>query len=117
MDRTALERIAPFAWRLPKRSGMRLSAIIYADEKLIDGMDANVVEHIGNVACLPGIVVAAYAMPDAQWGYGFRHNSRRGAFLPPWAPVDWDDGDRGDGISDRRPKGRGEGDERHQSQG
>jgi tRNA-splicing ligase RtcB (3'-phosphate/5'-hydroxy nucleic acid ligase) len=89
MDRIALERIAPFAWRLPKRSGMRVSPIIYADEKLIDGMDANVVEHIGNVACLPGIVVAAYAMPDAQWDYGFRHNRRRGAFLPPWAPVDW----------------------------
>jgi tRNA-splicing ligase RtcB (3'-phosphate/5'-hydroxy nucleic acid ligase) len=34
-------------------------------------MDAKVAEQITNVACLPGIVLAAYAMPDAHWGYGF----------------------------------------------
>ncbi len=26
---------------------------------------------MANVASLPGIVQAAYAMPDAHWGYGF----------------------------------------------
>jgi tRNA-splicing ligase RtcB len=50
---------------------MRVPAVIYADEDLIRGMDDKVYEQICNVAGLPGIVRAAYAMPDAHWGYGF----------------------------------------------
>lgn len=34
-------------------------------------MDDKVYGQICNVAMLPGIVNAAYAMPDAPWGYGF----------------------------------------------
>jgi tRNA-splicing ligase RtcB len=34
-------------------------------------MDAKVYEQVANVATLPGIVRASYAMPDAHWGYGF----------------------------------------------
>ena len=34
-------------------------------------MDDKVLEQIGNVARLPGLVGAAMAMPDAHWGYGF----------------------------------------------
>src|SRR5690606_10797970 len=43
----------------------------YASEPLIRGMDAKVYEQVTNVATLPGIVKASYAMPDAHWGYGF----------------------------------------------
>ena len=50
---------------------MRVPAVIYADETLITNMDDKVREQICNVAMLPGIVEAAYAMPDAHWGYGF----------------------------------------------
>ena len=50
---------------------MRVPAVIYADETLITNMDDKVREQICNVAMLPGIVDAAYAMPDAHWGYGF----------------------------------------------
>jgi tRNA-splicing ligase RtcB len=50
---------------------MRVPAIIYADEALLRAMDDKVAEQISNVATLPGIVQAAYAMPDAHWGYGF----------------------------------------------
>jgi tRNA-splicing ligase RtcB (3'-phosphate/5'-hydroxy nucleic acid ligase) len=50
---------------------MRVPAVIYADEPLVDGMDDKVFEQLSNVAGLPGIVQAAYAMPDAHWGYGF----------------------------------------------
>ena len=50
---------------------MRVPAIIYADEDLIRGMDDKVFEQAVNVATLPGIVAASYAMPDAHWGYGF----------------------------------------------
>jgi tRNA-splicing ligase RtcB len=34
-------------------------------------MDRKVYEQAVNVAMLPGIVQASYAMPDAHWGYGF----------------------------------------------
>jgi len=50
---------------------MRVPAVIYADHELIDGMDDKVLAQLCNVATLPGIVKAAYAMPDAHWGYGF----------------------------------------------
>src|SRR5579872_5017691 len=50
---------------------MRVPGIIYGSESLIRDMDNNVYLQTSNVAALPGIVGAAYAMPDAHWGYGF----------------------------------------------
>lgn len=50
---------------------MRVPAIIYAGEPLMQAMDEKVAVQITNVASLPGIQQAAYAMPDAHWGYGF----------------------------------------------
>ena len=50
---------------------MRVPAVIFASEALIREMDAKVYEQAVNVATLPGIVEASYAMPDAHWGYGF----------------------------------------------
>lgn len=50
---------------------MRVPAVIYANEMLIRDMDQKVYEQVTNVAMLPGIVKASYAMPDAHWGYGF----------------------------------------------
>jgi tRNA-splicing ligase RtcB len=50
---------------------MRVPAVIYASEALIRDMDHKVYEQAVNVATLPGIVDASYAMPDAHWGYGF----------------------------------------------
>jgi tRNA-splicing ligase RtcB len=46
-------------------------AVIYASEALVRDMDHKVYEQAVNVAALPGIVKASYAMPDAHWGYGF----------------------------------------------
>src|SRR5690606_22930629 len=34
-------------------------------------MDDKVREQVSNVATLPGIVKASFALPDAHWGYGF----------------------------------------------
>lgn len=45
--------------------------MIFASEELILDMDHKVYEQVTNVACLPGIQKASYAMPDAHWGYGF----------------------------------------------
>lgn len=50
---------------------MRVPAIIYASEELIRDMDEKVYEQTVNVAALPGIQKASFAMPDAHWGYGF----------------------------------------------
>ena len=50
---------------------MRVPAVIFASEDLIREMDDKVFEQVTNVATLPGIEKAAFAMPDAHWGYGF----------------------------------------------
>lgn len=71
MDLQLFKRDNEFTWRVETTGKMRVPAIIYADEALMHDMDYKVYEQITNVAMLPGIVNAAYAMPDAHWGYGF----------------------------------------------
>jgi len=71
MDTSLFNRTGDSRWEIPPRGKMRVPAVIYADETLLKDMDDKVYEQITNVACLPGIVEAAYAMPDAHWGYGF----------------------------------------------
>ena len=71
MDPVRFERCSDFEWVIPRHGAMRVPAIIYADEALIRAMDDKVHEQAVNVATLPGIVRASYAMPDAHWGYGF----------------------------------------------
>jgi tRNA-splicing ligase RtcB (3'-phosphate/5'-hydroxy nucleic acid ligase) len=71
MDLSRLHRISNREWRLEPEGAMRVPAVLYGDEGLMGDMDDKVLEQIGNVACLPGIVDAAYTMPDAHWGYGF----------------------------------------------
>jgi tRNA-splicing ligase RtcB len=71
MDPTRFTRVDDTTWRIEPHGAMRVPAIIYADEDLIRGMDDKVYDQVTNVATLPGIVQASYAMPDAHWGYGF----------------------------------------------
>jgi len=71
MDPSRFTRVDATAWRIEPHGAMRVPAIIYADEQLIRDMDDKVFEQAANVATLPGIVQASYAMPDAHWGYGF----------------------------------------------
>lgn len=71
MDLDLLIRRSDSVWEIPKHGAMRVPAVIYASEALIRDMDPKVYEQAVNVATLPGIVKAAYAMPDAHWGYGF----------------------------------------------
>ena len=60
-----------YQWRIEPTGAMRVPAILFGSESLLCEMDDKVYEQITNVATLPGIVGAAYAMPDAHWGYGF----------------------------------------------
>ncbi|SCZ52462.1 RtcB family protein [Thiohalomonas denitrificans] len=68
---SGLERRSEHEWVIPQTGPMRVPAVIYASESLVNAMDAKVFEQACNVASLPGIVGASYAMPDAHWGYGF----------------------------------------------
>jgi tRNA-splicing ligase RtcB len=71
MDLSRLQQCGPFEWLLPATGRMRVPGIIFASQELVAAMDEKVGEQVANVASLPGIVAASYAMPDAHWGYGF----------------------------------------------
>jgi len=69
-----LEKITPYKWRIPKsyKTGMRVDGIVYTSEGLLKEASAEqALEQVANVAFLPGIQKASYAMPDIHWGYGF----------------------------------------------
>ncbi len=70
LKETTVQR-AEYQWEIPRRGAMRVPVVIYASEALIGALDDKVCEQAANVATLPGIVKASYAMPDAHWGYGF----------------------------------------------
>lgn len=71
MDLDRLVQHSENRWEIPASGRMRVPAILYGSESLIRAMDRKVYEQTCNVASLPGIVQAAYTMPDAHWGYGF----------------------------------------------
>ncbi|MGE5152882.1 MAG: RtcB family protein, partial [Bdellovibrio bacteriovorus] len=71
MDIQSFTRLSDTQWRIEPRGAMRVPAIIFASEPLLRELDDKVVEQAINVASLPGIVEAAYVMPDGHWGYGF----------------------------------------------
>src|SRR6476661_7180383 len=71
MDLSLLTRKSDTEWWIEPRGRMRVPGVIYASEALVKDMDAKVYEQVANVAMLPGIEKASYAMPDAHWGYGF----------------------------------------------
>jgi len=69
-----IEQIDDYRWRLPRAesAGMNTDGILYADEVLFEELrDDAALWQIANVACMPGIVGAALAMPDCHYGYGF----------------------------------------------
>jgi tRNA-splicing ligase RtcB (3'-phosphate/5'-hydroxy nucleic acid ligase) len=71
MDSARFEKLSDTAWRIEPFGAMRVPAIIYASESLLNEMEDKVFAQATQVAMLPGIVRASYAMPDAHWGYGF----------------------------------------------
>jgi tRNA-splicing ligase RtcB (3'-phosphate/5'-hydroxy nucleic acid ligase) len=71
MDTARLSRKSEYEWWVEPRGSMRVPGVLFADEALIQEMDDKVLDQVTNVATLPGIVKASFAMPDAHWGYGF----------------------------------------------
>jgi tRNA-splicing ligase RtcB len=71
MELQSLIRKSDCEWWIPRAGAMRVPGVIYGSEALVRNMDEKVSEQVTNVAMLPGIQRASYAMPDAHWGYGF----------------------------------------------
>jgi tRNA-splicing ligase RtcB (3'-phosphate/5'-hydroxy nucleic acid ligase) len=62
----------PYRFRIEPEGEMRVPGIVFISRKLLpDPSRDKSLEQVVNVATLPGIVVASYAMPDMHWGYGF----------------------------------------------
>jgi tRNA-splicing ligase RtcB len=63
---------APWCWRIERVGDMRVPGIVFALRELLpDVVGDRSLDQVVNVAALPGIVGASYAMPDVHWGYGF----------------------------------------------
>jgi tRNA-splicing ligase RtcB len=72
MAATPLREVAPYEWEIEPTPPMRVPGRIFASRRMIEsGELENALDQVRNVACLPGIVGASYAMPDIHWGYGF----------------------------------------------
>ncbi len=69
--REKVRKLDEFRWELPKEGAMRVPGVLFADRALLDKMlEDKTPDQVRNAACLPGIVQASLAMPDAHWGYG-----------------------------------------------
>src|SRR4051794_10684569 len=69
-----LRRLDDTLWEIPAdaRPDMRVPARVFADAELLEAIAADrSLEQLQNVATLPGVVEAAFAMPDIHQGYGF----------------------------------------------
>lgn len=67
-------QVSPFLYEIPKtaKPGMHVPARIYADEVLWEQIKSDrSLDQLTNVAMLPGVTHAVYAMPDVHEGYGF----------------------------------------------
>jgi tRNA-splicing ligase RtcB len=63
---------APGRWRMECSGAMRVPGVVFASAALLpDQAQDQTLQQVANVATLPGIVEASYAMPDLHWGYGF----------------------------------------------
>src|SRR5665647_2675441 len=74
MEKYEIKEISEYKWELVlnKKIGMRVPGIIFSDKELIDYTSKEeTLLQVANVAALPGIVNASYAMPDIHYGYGF----------------------------------------------
>nr|WP_309235555.1 RtcB family protein [Streptomyces sp. TRM64462] len=59
-----------YRFRIAPRGAMRVPGVVFASRELLRDAEQSL-QQVVNVATLPGIVGASYAMPDIHWGYGF----------------------------------------------
>lgn len=62
----------PYRFRIEQQGAMRVPGIVFASRALPPDEHGDMaLAQVANVATLPGIVRASFAMPDVHWGYGF----------------------------------------------
>lgn len=62
----------PYRFRIEQHGRMRVPGIVFASRALLpDSARDDALQQVVNVATLPGIMRASYAMPDVHCGYGF----------------------------------------------
>ncbi|MBM3705392.1 MAG: RtcB family protein [Actinobacteria bacterium] len=69
-----IKKLEEYKWEIIKDEslGMRVPGIIYADQEILEhAKQENTISQVINVANLPGIIKASFAMPDIHFGYGF----------------------------------------------
>lgn len=72
MTGCSMRRASGHLWEIPVTGKMRVPGFVYATDSMMTSvLSDNALEQVKNVAQLPGIVRASYAMPDIHWGYGF----------------------------------------------
>lgn len=75
--------LVPIGRRLWEMPGVRVPARVFADEELLEAMRRDrSLQQLRNVTTLPGIVRAAWGMPDMHEGYGFPVGGVAGTLLP-----------------------------------
>jgi tRNA-splicing ligase RtcB len=74
-----------YLWEIPKSGNMRVPGIIYAHKSMLKAIEKEgAITQVKNVATLPGIIKASFAMPDVHQGYGFS--------IGGVAAFDWEEG-------------------------
>ncbi len=74
MPEIQLKEIMPFTYEIPASTDPRMNVpgVVFASEKMMQTLRSDQsLSQVVNVAMLPGILRASYAMPDIHWGYGF----------------------------------------------
>jgi tRNA-splicing ligase RtcB len=67
-----IAKISDYEYSLKKEGLMKSDALIFADDKLLNLIKKDkTLEQLKNMACLPGLIGNACALPDAHQGYGF----------------------------------------------
>lgn len=62
----------PYRFRIEREGAMRVPGVVFASRALLPDIATDeALAQVANVATLPGIVTASYAMPDIHWGYAF----------------------------------------------
>jgi tRNA-splicing ligase RtcB len=63
---------SPYRFRIPQHGQMRVPGVVFASRALLPDAGADrSLDQVVDVAALPGIIGASFAMPDVHWGYGF----------------------------------------------
>ncbi len=74
MHNYKIKKLSDYKWEVEKDEslGMRVPGIIYADREILEIAEKEkTLDQVVNVANLPGIINASFAMPDIHYGYGF----------------------------------------------